>query len=228
LRGEPEEYDMRLLLIEDDRMIGWALLRGLGDEGYTVDWLDDGDASIVACAERRYDAAILDLGLPSRDGLDVLAELRRRGNTLPILVVTARESVTDRIKGLDRGADDYLCKPFDFDELVARLRALTRRRTDQPVEILEHRDVTLNLATRQISHRGQNLSLPAKEFSVLQVLLQRPGVVITRAQLHDKLYGWDQDVDSNTVEVYIHALRRKLGHGFIENVRGVGYRVPAQ
>jgi DNA-binding response OmpR family regulator len=217
---------MRLLLIEDDRMIGWALLRGLGDEGYQVDWLDDGDASIAACSERRYDAAILDLGLPSRDGLDVLAELRRRGNTLPILVVTARESVTDRIKGLDKGADDYLCKPFDFDELLARLRAMTRRRAGQPVEILEHRHLTLNLATRQVAYRGQALCLPAKEFSVLQVLLQRPGVIITRAQLHDKLYGWDQDVESNTVEVYIHALRRKLGHGFIQNVRGVGYRVP--
>src|SRR5208282_250036 len=133
---------MKLLLIEDDRMIGWALHRGLSDEGYSVDWLDDGDASLVACSERQYDLAILDLGLPNRDGLQVLAELRRMGNTLPIVVVTARESVADRIKGLNTGADDYLCKPFDFDELLARLRAVVRRRAGQAVTILEYRDLT--------------------------------------------------------------------------------------
>ncbi len=218
---------MKLLLIEDDRMIGWALHRGLTDEGFCVDWLDDGDASIIACSERRYDAAILDLGLPNRDGLQVLAELRRHGNILPVIVVTARETVADRIKGLNTGADDYLCKPFDFDELVARLRAILRRRAGQAVTILEHRELTLNVATRQVVHRGQLLNVSAKEFAVLEILLQRPGIVITRAQLHDKLYGWDQDVESNTVEVYIHSLRRKLGHGFIENVRSVGYRIPA-
>jgi two-component system response regulator QseB len=218
---------MKLLLIEDDRMIGWALHRGLIDEGFSVDWLDDGDASIIACTERRYDAAILDLGLPNRDGLQVLVELRRQGNTLPVMIVTARETVADRIKGLNTGADDYLCKPFDFDELVARLRAILRRRAGQAVTILEHRNLTLNAATRQVVHRGQLLNVSAKEFAVLEILLQRPGIVITRAQLHDKLYGWDHDVESNTVEVYIHSLRRKLGQGFIENVRSVGYRIPA-
>ncbi|MGA2710556.1 MAG: response regulator [Steroidobacteraceae bacterium] len=217
---------MKLLLIEDDRMIGWALHRGLSDEGYSVDWLDDGDASLVACSERQYDLAILDLGLPNRDGLQVLAELRRMGNTLPIVVVTARESVADRIKGLNTGADDYLCKPFDFDELLARLRAVVRRRAGQAVTILEYRDLTINAATRQVAHQGRLLSLSAKEFALLEILMQRPGVVITRAQLYDKLYGWDQDVESNTVEVYIHSLRRKLGHEFIENVRSVGYRIP--
>jgi two-component system, OmpR family, response regulator QseB len=220
------EQAMKLLLIEDDRMIGWALHRGLTDEGFSVDWLDDGDASVVACSERRYDAAILDLGLPSRDGTQVLAELRRLGNTLPIVVVTARESIADRIKGLNAGADDYVCKPFDFDELVARLRAILRRRAGQAEPILTHRDVTLNMATRQVAYQGQLLNVSAKEFALLEILLQRPGIVFTRAQIHNKLYGWDQEVESNTVEVYIHSLRRKLGHEFIENVRSVGYRIP--
>ena len=208
-------------------MIGWALHRGLTEEGFTVDWLDDGDASVVACSERDYDVAILDLGLPSRDGLQVLAELRRMGNTLPVIVVTARETVADRIKGLNAGADDYLCKPFDFDELLARLRAVLRRRAGRPATILEHRDLTLNAATRQVVHQGRLLNVSAKEFALLEILLQRPGIVISRAQLHDKLYGWDQEVESNTVEVFIHSLRRKLGHEFIENVRSVGYRIPA-
>ncbi len=178
---------MKLLLIEDDRMIGWALHRGLTDEGFAVDWLDDGDASVVACSDRRYDAAILDLGLPNRDGLQVLAELRRLGNMLPVIVVTARETVADRIKGLNTGADDYLCKPFDFDELLARLRAILRRRAGQTVTILEHRDLTLNAATRQVVHQGRLLNISAKEFALLEILLQRPGIVFTRAQLHDKL-----------------------------------------
>jgi two-component system response regulator QseB len=217
---------MKLLLIEDDRMIGWALNRALTDEGFSVDWLDDGEAAVVACSERSYDAAILDLGLPGRDGMQVLAQLRRLGNTLPIVVVTARESIADRIKGLDAGADDYICKPFDFDELVARLRAVLRRRAGPAVTVFEHRNLTLNIATRQVVYQGKLLNLSAKEFALLEILMQSPGVVFTRAQLHDKLYGWDQKVASNTVEVYIHSLRRKLGETFIENVRSVGYRIP--
>lgn len=207
-------------------MIGWALHRGLNDEGFAVDWLDDGDAAVIACSERSYDAAILDLGLPNRDGLQVLAELRSQGNTLPIVVLTARDSVAERIKGLDAGADDYMCKPFDFDELVARLRAVLRRRAGQAVPILSYRDLTLNPTTRRVAYKGELLNLSAKEFALLEILLQRPGVVITPAQLRDKLYGWDRDVESNTIEVYIHSLRRKLGHEYIENVRSVGYRMP--
>jgi two-component system response regulator QseB len=217
---------MKILLIEDDRMIGWSLRRGLTDEGFTVDWLDDGDAAVVTCAEQSYDAAILDLGLPSRDGLKVLAELRHQGNSLPIVIVTARETVADRIKGLNAGADDYVCKPFDFDELVARLRAVTRRRAGLVTAVLEYRDLSLNPSTRQVAHRGTQIVLSAKEFSLLEALLQRPGMVLTRNQLHDKLYGWDGDVGSNTVEVFIHSLRRKIGYDYIENVRSVGYRVP--
>jgi two-component system response regulator QseB len=218
---------VKVLLIEDDRMIGWSLRRGLMDEGFTVDWLDDGDAAVVICAEQSYDAAILDLGLPSRDGLKVLAELRHQGNSLPIVIVTARETVTDRIKGLNAGADDYLCKPFDFDELVARLRAVMRRRARLVAAVLEYRDLSLNPTTRQVAHQGRQVILSAKEFSLLEALLERPGVVLTRDQLRDKLYGWDGDVGSNTVEVFIHSLRRKIGYDYIENVRSVGYRIPA-
>jgi two-component system, OmpR family, response regulator QseB len=207
-------------------MIGWSLRRGLVDEGFTVDWLDDGDAAVVICAEQSYDAAILDLGLPSRDGLKVLAELRHQGNSLPIVIVTARETVSDRIKGLNAGADDYVCKPFDFDELVARLRAVMRRRAGLVTAVLEYRDLSLNPTTRQVAHQGRQIDLSAKEFSLLEALLQRPGIVLTRNQLRDKLYGWDGEVESNTLEVFIHSLRRKIGYDYIENVRSVGYRVP--
>ncbi len=208
-------------------MIGWSLRRGLADEGFTVDWLDDGDAAAVICAEQSYDAAILDLGLPGRDGLKVLAELRHQGNSLPIVIVTARESIADRIKGLNAGADDYVCKPFDFDELVARLRAVMRRRAGVVTEVLEYRELSLNPTTRRVVQQGRQVGLSAKEFSLLEALLQRPGVVMTREQLRDKLYGWDGDVGSNTVEVFIHSLRRKIGYEYIENVRSVGYRIPA-
>jgi two-component system, OmpR family, response regulator QseB len=218
---------MKILLIEDDRMIGWSLRRGLSDEGFTVDWLDDGDAAVVTCAEQSYDAAILDLGLPNRDGLKVLAELRHQGNSLPVVILTARQTVPDRIKGLNAGADDYLCKPFDFDELVARLRAVMRRRAGVVAAVLEYRDLSLNPTTRKVAHQGRQIVLSAKEFALLEALLQRPGMVLTRDQLRDKLYGWDSDVGSNTVEVFIHSLRRKIGYDYIENVRSVGYRIPA-
>jgi two-component system, OmpR family, response regulator QseB len=218
---------MKILLVEDDRMIGWSLRRGLTDEGFAVDWLDDGDAAVVICAEQSYDAAILDLGLPGRDGLKVLAELRHQGNSLPVVILTAREAVTDRIKGLNAGADDYLCKPFDFDELVARLRAVMRRRAGVVSAVLECRGLSLNPTTRQVAQQGRQIALSAKEFSLLEALLQRPGIVLSREQLRDRLYGWDGDVGSNTVEVFIHSLRRKIGYEYIENVRSVGYRMPA-
>src|SRR5271168_4258266 len=202
-------------------MIGWSLRRGLVDEGFTVDWLDDGDAAVVICAEQSYDAAILDLGLPSRDGLKVLAELRHQGNSLPIVILTARQTVSDRITGLNAGADDYVCKPFDFDELVARLRAVMRRRAGLVTAVLEYRDLSLNPTTRQVAHQGKQIDLSAKEFSLLEALLQRPGTILTRNQLRDKLYGWDGEVGSNTVEVFIHSLRRKIGYDYIQNVRSV-------
>jgi len=217
---------MRLLLIEDDPMIGRAIHRGLGDEGFGVDWVQDGAAGEAACREPGYDAAILDLGLPDGDGLQLLRQIRRGGNTLPVIVVTARDSVPDRIRGLDHGADDYLGKPFDLSELAARVRALIRRRSGRAAPLLEHAGVVLNPATREASFRGAPLLLSVREFAVLEILLSRPGMILSRAQIEDKLYGWGGQIGSNAVEVHIHLLRRKLGQGFIRNVRGVGYSVP--
>lgn len=217
---------MRLLLIEDDPMIGRAIRRGLGDEGFGVDWVQDGAAAEAACREPGYDAAILDLGLPGRDGLQLLQQLRREGSTLPVIVVTARDAVPDRIRGLDHGADDYLGKPFDLNELAARVRALIRRRSGRAAPLIEHAGVVLNPATREASFRGTPLELSVREFAVLEILLSRPGVILSRTQIEDKLYGWGGRIGSNAVEVHIHLLRRKLGQGFIRNVRGVGYSVP--
>ncbi len=217
---------MRLLLIEDDRMIGEAVRQGLRDEGFSVDWVDDGRAAELAFSEAGYDAAILDLGLPGKDGLRLLADVRRAGCTLPVIVLTARDSVPDRIRGLDSGADDYLGKPFDLNELAARLRALVRRRSGRAVPLLQHAGLVLNPATREARLHGEPLALSAREFTLLEILLARPGVVLSRGQIEDKLYGWGEEIGSNTVEVYIHLLRRKLGQDFIRNVRGVGYMVP--
>jgi two-component system, OmpR family, response regulator QseB len=164
--------------------------------------------------------------LPKKDGLDVLKTLRRGGNRMPVLVLTARDSVGDRIKGLDGGADDYLVKPFDLDELSARIRALLRRQAGRAEPVMQCGEVTLNPATHEVSHRGRPLALSAREFAVLEALLDRPGAVLSREQLEEKLYGWDEEVESNAVEVYIHALRKKLGQDFIKNIRGVGYMVP--
>jgi two-component system response regulator QseB len=217
---------MRLLLIEDDRMIGEALRRGLREEGFSVDWIDDGKAAELAFREPGYDAAILDLGLPGKDGLKVLADVRAAGCTLPVIVLTARDAVPDRIRGLDSGADDYLGKPFDLNELAARLRALVRRRGGRAVPLLQHAGLVLNPATREAELHGEPLALSAREFTLLEILLARPGVVLSRGQIEDKLYGWGEEIGSNTIEVYIHMLRRKLGQDFIRNVRGAGYMVP--
>jgi len=217
---------MRLLLIEDDRMIGEAVRQGLREEGFSVDWVDDGRAAELALAEPGYDAAILDLGLPGKDGLRLLGDARSAGCTLPVIVLTARDSVPDRIRGLDSGADDYLGKPFDLNELAARLRALVRRRSGRAVPLLRHAGLELNPATREASFNGAPLLLSAREFTLLEILMARPGVVLSRGQIEDKLYGWGEEIGSNTVEVYIHLLRRKLGQDFIRNVRGVGYMVP--
>lgn len=214
---------MRLLLIEDDEMIGRNLFKALRDEAYAVDWVRDGVTASGTLADDRYDLAILDLGLPRRDGLTVLRDLRRRGQSLPVLILTARESVEDRVAGLDAGADDYLLKPFDLDELTARIRALLRRRIGRRDPIFEHRGVRLNPATREVIYRGERVSLTTREFGLLGALMERPSAVLSRDQLLDKLYGWGEEVESNTVEVYVHGLRRKLGSDFIVTVRGAGY-----
>jgi two-component system response regulator QseB len=195
---------MRVLLAEDDAMIGASIRQGLRQDGFAVDWVEDGHAAELALAERVHDAIVLDLGLPKRLGLDVLVTMRRRGDARPVLILTARDAVADRIAGLDAGADDYVVKPFDLDELAA---------------------LELNPATHEASFKGESLVLSPREFALLEALLTRPGAILSRAQLEEKLYGWNDPVESNAVEVHIHALRRKLGADFIRNVRGVGWMV---
>lgn len=218
---------MRLLLVEDDPMIGESVRKGLQHEGFAVDWVRDGVGAEAAWRANPYDLLLLDLGLPRRDGLEVLRGLRRAGRDLPVLVLTARDAVRDRVAGLDAGADDYLVKPFDLDELAARVRALLRRRGGRADPLLRHGDLTFDPASREVRLAGEPVALSARELAVLEALLDRPGAVLSRAQLEERIYGWGQEVESNAVEVHIHALRRKLGADFIVNVRGVGYRLKA-
>ena len=217
---------MRVLLVEDDAMIGESVRKGLRQDGFAVDWAEDGEAAELALASHTYDLMVLDLGLPRKSGLDVLRTLRRSGNDLPVLVATARDEVPSRVEGLDAGADDYLIKPFDLDELAARIRAILRRRAGRVDPVLRHRGVSLNPATREVALDDKPVVLTAREMALLQAFMDRPGVVLSKAQLEEKLYGWGGEVESNTVEVYIHALRKKLGAQFIQNVRGVGYLSP--
>jgi len=219
---------MRLLLVEDDPMIGASVQKGLRQDGFAVDWVRDGHAAELAVANEVYDLLLLDLGLPKKDGLDVLETLRERGNATPVLVLTARDAVADRVKGLDSGADDYLVKPFDLDELDARIRALLRRQSGRSEPLIRHGELTLDPSTHQATLRGAELALTAREFALLQILLERPGAILSRAQLEEHLYGWGEEIESNVVEVYVHSLRKKLGTDFIRNVRGVGYMIPKQ
>jgi two-component system OmpR family response regulator/two-component system response regulator QseB len=214
---------MRLLLIEDDRMIGEGLRQALRLEGLAVDWVYDAQAATATLASERFDAVLLDVGLPKGSGLDVLRGLRARGDATPVIVITARDALEDRVAGLDAGADDYVVKPFELEELNARLRAVMRRHTGRAAPRLEHEGVTLDPATRQVTLDGQPVLLSAREFALLEALMQRPGAMLSRAQLEDRLYGWGEEVESNAVTVYIHQLRKKLGADFIQNMRGVGY-----
>lgn len=226
---------MRLLLIEDDRMIGDSLRGALRGEGHAVDWVRDTTAAQATLGSERFDLVLLDLGLPAvadaaphgEGGLAVLRWLRGRQDATPVIVLTARDALGDRVRGLDAGADDYLVKPFELDELNARMRAVLRRHGGRAQPVLSHRGVTLDPATRQVTLQGQPVLLSAREFAVLEALMQRPGALLSRAQLEDKLYGWGEEIESNAVSVYVHQLRRKLGADFIQNMRGVGYFVPA-
>ena len=217
---------MRLLLVEDDPMIGEAVQALLRAQAYATDWVTDGSAADAALRSQIYDLVLLDLGLPELDGLQVLRQLRARKNTTPVLIATARDAVKDRIAGLDAGADDYVVKPYDMDELLARLRALQRRAAGRSSSVYEHADVTLDPVARLATVLGQDVTLTAREWAVLDALLARPGTTLSRQQLEDKLYGWGDEVSSNAVEVYIHGLRKKLGSSLILNLRGLGYMVP--
>jgi two-component system response regulator QseB len=214
---------MRLLLVEDDEMIGAAAREGLRQEGHAVDWVRDGAQAEAAAANGVYDLVLLDLGLPRRDGLSVLRSLRARGHEVPVLVITARDAVADRVAGLDAGADDYLVKPFDLDELAARVRAVLRRRAGRSSAVLHVGELEVDTAARRVRWKGREVALSAREYALLEALADRPGAFLSRAQLEERLYGWDEEIGSNAVEVHIHALRRKLDPALIRNVRGLGY-----
>ncbi len=218
---------MRLLLVEDDRMIGEGLRSAMRLEGHAVDWVHDAPTAQASLQAERFDLVLLDLGLPRGDGLQVLRELRDRRDTTPVIVLTARDGLGDRVAGLDAGADDYVAKPFELDELNARIRAVLRRHAGRSAPVLEHAGVRLDPSTRQVTRHGDPVVLSAREFAVLEALMQRPGAVLSRAQIEDKLYGWGDEIESNAVTVYVHQLRRKLGADFIGNMRGVGYFLAA-
>jgi two-component system, OmpR family, response regulator len=216
---------VRALLAEDDGMIGEAVVSALKDASYAVDWVRDGEAACEALATHAYDIVLLDLGLSGKDGLAVLRLSRSQGAVTPVLVITARDAIDDRILGLDAGADDYIVKPFDIGELLARMRAVVRRKAGSPHPILSNGRIDLDPATHEVSFDGAPIRLTAREFALLRALLLRPGAILSRGELEDRIYGWGEEVESNAVEFLIHSLRRKLGADAIRNVRGVGWLV---
>ncbi|MHB1630818.1 MAG: response regulator transcription factor [Acidithiobacillus sp.] len=219
---------MRILLVEDDRMIGEAITVALQDAAYAVDWVRDGETALRAIANQEHQAVLLDLGLPKLDGRAVLRKLRATGNTLPVIIITARDALADRVDGLDLGADDYLVKPFEMDELLARLRAIIRRQGGQAVPVLSNGLLQLDLSSREAQYGNAQVLLTAREFALLQALLLRPGTILSRAQLEERLYGWNEAVESNTIDFLIHGIRKKLGAEAIKNVRGAGWMVVRQ
>jgi two-component system, OmpR family, response regulator len=216
---------MRVLLVEDDKMIGAAISEALKDAAYAIDWVKDGDLAGEAIHSETYDIALLDLGLPDVDGLEVLKRIRSEKKRLPVIILTARDALGDRIDGLDLGADDYLVKPFEIGELLARMRAVLRREGSGSQPVLSNGKLELNPATREASYLGEAAILSAREFALLQALLTRPGAILSRSELERHIYGWSEEVESNAVEFLIHAIRRKIGASAIRNVRGVGWMV---
>ncbi len=216
---------MRLLLVEDDEMLGDAIRAGLVQDGYTVDWMKDGASAEAALKAEHFDLVVLDLGLPRRTGLEVLKTLRAADNPIPVLILTARDTVSDRVLGLDSGADDYFVKPFDMDELNARIRALLRRSSGRASPQLVYKSLTLDPVSHIVTNSDTPVELSAREFIILQTLLENQGKVMSKNRLEQVLYGWNQEVESNTVEVYIHHLRKKLGNELIQTIRGVGYMI---
>lgn len=216
---------MRILLVEDDELLGDGLRTGLIQYGYAVDWLKDGFSADQALKTENFDLVVLDLGLPKLPGITVLQNLRTRGQTMPVLILTARESIEDRVKGLDSGADDYLTKPFDLDELCARLRALQRRFSSRAEPLLVHENITLDPAAHTVTLNNELINVSRREFALLHKLLENAGRVLSREHLTQSLYGWGEDVDSNALEVHIHNLRKKFGQAFIHTIRGIGYMI---
>ena len=217
---------MRILLVEDDPQLGDGLMVGLRQCGFAVDWLRDGQGADHALQSETFDLLVLDLGLPRLAGMEVLRRLRGRGQVLPVLILTARDATGDKVSGLDAGADDYLVKPIDLDELAARIRALTRRAVGRAAPVLDHGEITLDPAAHTVTRGGVAVDLSAREFAVLQVLLEHTGRVLTRSQIEQSIYGWREEPDSNALEVHIHHLRRKFGSDLIRTLRGVGYTIP--
>ncbi|MCB1734680.1 MAG: response regulator [Gammaproteobacteria bacterium] len=217
---------MRVLLVEDDALLGDGVRAGLTQHGYTVDWVRDGVAAELALRDEDFDLAVLDLGLPRQDGLAVLRKLRAAGKDTPVLILTARDTVADRVAGLDAGADDYLIKPFDLDELSARLRALTRRRAGRTSSVIRYQDLELDPAARSLTQSGQAVILTARELAIFEALMNNIGRALSKERLEEALYGWDEGVESNAIEVHIHHLRKKLGKERIKTVRGIGYLLP--
>ena len=216
---------MRVLLVEDDRMIGEAVNQALKNATYAVDWVRDGQAASGALQTHTYGLVLLDLGLPKSDGLEVLRSLRSRGNGVPVVIITARDDLEDRVKGLDAGADDYVLKPFEMAELLARMRAVVRRKAGVAGPVLSNDTLALNPATHEVTVNGEPARLSAREFSLLHALMIRPGAILSRSELEDRIYGWNEEVESNVVEFVIHTLRKKLGSDAIKNVRGMGWMV---
>lgn len=217
---------MRVLLVEDDALLGSAVQQGLQQAGYTVDWLRDGLFAGLALKDQEPDLMVLDLGLPGKDGIELLKELRTNGSSLPVLILTARDTVDQRVAGLDAGGDDYLIKPFDLAELTARLRAISRRRSGRADPLVKHGELTFDPATRTVTMGSEDIHLSAKAVAILEALLQRPGIPLSRERLEEILYGWNEGVESNAVEVHIHHLRKKLGKDLIRTIRGLGYMIP--
>ena len=220
-----EYHNMRVLLVEDDRLLGDGVQSGLNHAGFTTDWVKDGESAEHAINSESFDVIILDLGLPKMSGISLLKTVRAKGNTTPVLILTARETVEDRVLGLDSGADDYLTKPFDLDELCARLRALGRRATGRAESTIQYRNITLDPAAHSVICDGQPVNLPRREYALLLKLLENTGQVLSRDQLTQSIYGWQEDVDSNALEVHVHNLRKKLNADYIRTIRGVGYLI---
>ncbi|MCF6234790.1 MAG: response regulator transcription factor [Gammaproteobacteria bacterium] len=217
---------MRILLVEDDPQLGDGIRTGLHQAGYIVDWLQDGLSALHSLEVENFDMVVLDLGLPRLDGISVLKKIRTSGNDVPVLILTARDTVADRVNGLDSGADDYLLKPFDLDELCARVRALSRRHSGRASSLIKYLDIILNPVDRSLRKNGENITLSTREFNILQIFLENIGRVLSRERIEESLFGWDDSLESNATEVHIHHLRKKLGKELIVTIRGVGYMIP--